>query len=108
MRRSKWTLEIERRFGDKLPDKKISTLSKFFNIKIDILNDVYDRGRMAGINTGMRKGVTSVDMWGRARMNKLIINVLKARKTNKINNGRGEDGDLVLKAIKNKQDIIFV
>tara|TARA_R100000541_G_scaffold43769_1_gene50944 strand:- start:198 stop:524 length:327 start_codon:yes stop_codon:yes gene_type:complete len=108
MKRSKWTIEIEKKFGDKLPDKKISTLSKFFNIKIDLLNDVYDRGRMAGINTGMRKGVTSVDMWGRARLNKFIINVLKARKTNKINNGRGQDGDLILKAISNKQDIIFV
>ena len=109
MKRSKYTLELERKYGNKLKDKKISTLSKYFKIKQNLLDDVYDRGRQAGINTGMRKGVVSVDMWGRARMNKYILNVIKARKESKINNGRGEDGDLVAKALPpSKKNITFI
>lgn len=107
MKRSKYTLELERKYGNKLKDKKISTLSKYFKIKENLLDDVYDRGRQAGINTGMRKGVVSVDMWGRARMNKYILNVVKARKDNKVNKGRGQDGDLVAKALT-KKNITFV
>lgn len=108
MKRSKYTLELERKYGNKLPDKKISTLSKYFKIKEKLLDDVYDRGRQAGINTGMRKGVVSVDMWGRARMNKYILNVVKARKDSKVNNGRGQDGDLVAKALPSKKNITFI
>jgi len=105
-RRSKWTIALD---GYNLPDKKKSTLSKFFNIKMNILDDVYDRGLAAARNTGTRPSVTSDDAWARARMNKLIINIVKARKTNKINDGRGEDSDLILKAIDNKKsDIIFI
>jgi hypothetical protein len=108
MKRSKYTIELERKYGNKLKDKKISTLSKFFKIKENLIQEVYDRGRQAGINTGMRKGVVSVDMWGRARANKYILNVVKARKDSKINNGRGQDGDLVAKAITNKKNITFI
>lgn len=108
MRRSKYTIELERKYGNKLPDKKISTLSKYFKIKENLIQDVYDRGRQAGINTGMRKGVVSVDMWGRARANKYILNVIKSRKTGKIDNGRGQDGDLVMKALPSKKNITFI
>ena len=108
MKRSKWTIELERKYGNKLKDKKISTLSKYFKIKKNLLDDVYDRGRQAGINTGMRKGVVSVDMWGRARMNKYIIRTIEARKTGKVDNGRGEDGDLVAKALPSKKNITFI
>lgn len=108
MRRSKWTIELERKYGDKLPDKKISTLSKFFNIKENLIQESYDRGRKAGMNTGMRKGVKSYDQWGRARASKFIIRSLRARKTGKVNNGRGEDGDLVLQTIPSKKNITFI
>tara|TARA_R110001592_G_scaffold35557_3_gene120922 strand:- start:1188 stop:1511 length:324 start_codon:yes stop_codon:yes gene_type:complete len=107
MRRSKYTIELEKKFGNALPDRKKSTLAKHFKIKENLLDDVYDRGRAAGINTGMRKNVNSVDMWGRARMNKYILNVVKARKDNKVNKGRGQDGDLVAKALT-KKNITFV
>ena len=108
MRRSKWTIELERKYGDKLPDKKISTLSKYFKIKENLIQESYDRGRRAGMNTGMRKGVKSVDMWGRARANKMIIRTLQARKTGKVDNGRGQDGDLVMKALPSKKNITFI
>jgi len=99
MTESKWTKQLEKKYGDKLQDKKKSTLSEFFKIKVKLLDEVYDRGRAAGLNTGMRKGVTSVDAWGRARMNKFIIRVMEARKNGTVNNGRGEDGDLVAEAL---------
>tara|TARA_R100000935_G_scaffold16216_1_gene32216 strand:+ start:1385 stop:1711 length:327 start_codon:yes stop_codon:yes gene_type:complete len=108
MKRSKWTIELERKYGNKLKDKKISTLSKYFKIKKNLLDDVYDRGRQAGINTGMRKGVVSVDMWGRGRLNKYIIRTIEARKTGKVDNGRGQDGDLVAKALPSKKNITFI
>tara|TARA_B100000768_G_scaffold156962_1_gene154769 strand:+ start:460 stop:768 length:309 start_codon:yes stop_codon:yes gene_type:complete len=100
VRRSKWTIEFERKYGDKLPDKKKATISKYFKIKRSLLDEVYDRGRAAGLNTGMRKGYTSVDGWGRVRMYKFILNVVRARKTGDINMGRGQDGDVVSRSIK--------
>ena len=45
-RQSKYTIELEKTFGEKLPDKKKTTLSKFFNIPIKYLDEIYDRGRM--------------------------------------------------------------
>lgn len=99
MRRSKYTIEFEKKYGDKLPDKKKATLSKYFKIKRELLDEVYDRGRAAGLNTGMRKGVTSVDAWARVRMYKFVLNVERARAGGKISKGRGEDGDLVERAL---------
>ena len=106
-RQSKYTIELEKTFGEKLPDKKKTTLSKFFNIPIKYLDEVYDRGIAAGMNTGMRKGVTSTDAWGRARMTKFILNVVRAREKEKINFGRGQDSDVILKVLgKNKNTFI--
>ena len=99
VRRSKFTIEFERKYGDKLPDKRKETIAKYFKIKRKLLDEVYDRGRAAGLNTGMRKGVTSVDAWGRVRMYKFVLNVEKARAGGKINMGRGEDGDVVERAL---------
>lgn len=99
VRRSKFTIEFERKYGDKLPDKRKETIAKYFKIKRKLLDEVYDRGRAAGLNTGMRKGVTSVDAWARVRMYKFVLNVEKARAGGKINMGRGEDGDVVERAV---------
>ena len=55
----------------------------------------------------MRKGVTSTDAWGRARMTKFILNVVRAREKEKINFGRGQDSDVILKVLgKNKNTFI--
>ena len=104
MTESKFTIELEERFGDKLKDKKKSTLSKFFKIKMNLLDEVYDRGLAAARSTGMRKSVKSPDRWSRARMNKFILNVVSAREGKKINNGAGEDGDVVGKAVGEVKD----
>jgi len=99
VRRSKFTIEFEKKYGDKLPDKRKETIAKYFKIKRKLLDEVYDRGRAAGLNTGMRKGVTSVDAWARVRMYKFVLNVEKARAGGKINKARGEDGDVVERAV---------
>ena len=99
VRRSKFTIEFEKKYGDKLKDKRKETIAKYFKIKRKLLDEVYDRGRAAGLNTGMRKGVTSVDAWGRVRMYKFVLNVEKARAGKKINKARGEDGDVVERAL---------
>ena len=64
--------------------------------------------RIANGNKVFFKGVKSFDMWGRARANKFILRTLEARKTGKVNNGRGEDGDLVMKALPSKKNITFI
>lgn len=104
-RRSKFTLRLEREYGDKLKSKSKTNLSKFFKIPMSVLNDVYDRGVGAYRNnpSSVRKGVSGEDQWARARMNKLILNVVDVRAgRKKINNKPGEDGDLVEKAVGKK------
>jgi len=102
MVKSKYTLELEKKYGEKLKDKKKETLSKFFDIEMKYLDEVYDRGLAAARNTGTRASVKSDDQWARARMNKFILNVVDARDGKKINKGAGEDGDVVEKAIGKK------
>lgn len=102
-RRSKFTLRLEREYGDKLKSKSKTNLSKFFKIKKSILDDVYDRGIGAARSQGMRPNVKSEDQWARARMSKLILNVMDVRAgKKKIPTGRGEDGDLIAKAVGKK------
>jgi hypothetical protein len=86
-RRSKFTVELERRFGDKLADNKISTLSKFFKIKKSLIDDVFNRGVGAYKTnpSSVRKSVSSEEQWARARVNKFILNVLKKLKKPKKN-----------------------
>ena len=101
-RKSKFTLRLEREFGDKLKSKSKKELSKFFKIPLSILNEVYDRGMMAYKNnpSSVRPSVSSPHPWSRARMNKLILNVVDVRAgKKKINKKSGEDGDLVEKAL---------
>ncbi len=99
---SKWTIELEKKYGEALPNKKKSTLVKFFKIERDLLDDVYDRGLAAARSTGTRPSVKSADQWARARMNKYIINVMKMRNNEYVKEGKGEDFDLVIKGVKER------
>jgi len=96
-RKSKYTIEFEKRFGDKLKSRSISNLSRFFKIKKSILQDAFNRGVGAFKNNraAVREGVTSAEQWAFPRMLKLILNVVDE----KIPTGRGQDGDLVEKAL---------
>lgn len=106
MKKSKWTIALDKY---DLPDKKKSTLSKFFDVDMDILDEVYDRGLAAARNTGTRPSVKSDDQWARARLSKLLVRLDRARKGKKIKDGRGEDTDLILKALdKKKSEIVFI
>jgi len=98
MRRSKFTIEFEKKYGDKLPDRKRSTLSKYFKIKKSLIQDVFNRGVGAFRTAGARKGVTSEEMWATARVYKFILNVEKKRQNKPYPTGRGQDSDLVEKA----------
>ena len=100
MRRSKYTIKFEKLYGD-IPDRKIPTLAKYFGIKKSLIQDVFNRG-VGAYNTNpssVRKGVTSEEMWAKARVYKYILNVLKARRGEEYLQGRGHDTDLVLKAL---------
>ena len=103
-RRSKFTIEFDKRYGNRLKSKSKASMSKFFNISRSILDDVYDRGVGAARSQGMRTGVQSEDQWARARMYKLILNIMDVRAgKKKVPTGRGQDGDLVHeKATKRK------
>ena len=97
MAKSKYTIEFEKRFGDKLKSRSISNLSTFFKIKKSILEDAYSRGVGAFKNnrSAVREGVTSAEQWAFPRMLKLILNVVDE----KIPTGRGQDADLIKKAL---------
>ena len=99
MRRSKFTIEFNKRYGDKVKDRKKSTLAKYFKIPIKLLDTIFDRGLAAARNTGMRPGVTSPSQWARARLTKFILNVEDVRGGKAINKGRGQDGDIVELAV---------
>ena len=102
-RRSKFTIRLEKEYGDKLKSKSKTNLSKFFKISRSILDAVYDRGIGAARSQGMRTGVKSEDQWARARMYKLILNIMDVRASKKgIPKGRGQDGDLIEKAVNKK------
>ena len=100
MRRSKYTIEFEKRFADKLTDRKKPTLAKFFKIKKSLLHDAYDRGVGAFHNnpSSVRKGVSSEEQWATARLYKFILNVVNKRQNKSYPTGRGHDSDLVEKA----------
>lgn len=96
-RRSKFTIEFEKRYGDKIKSRSIQNLSKYFKIKKSILQDVFDRGVGAFKNnrSAVRKGVSSPEQWARPRLYKLILNIVDK----KIPKGRGQDSDLIKKAL---------
>lgn len=98
-RRSKYTIAISK-FD--LPNRKKSTLSKFFRIPRTLLDDAYDRG-VGAYKTNpasVRKGVVSEEQWATARAYKFIVNTMKARKGEKVPTGRGQDFDLVQQSVK--------
>lgn len=100
MRRSKFTIEFDKRFGEKLPNRKKSTLARFFKIKRSLLDNAYDRGVGAFRNnpSSVRKSVVSEEQWATARLYKFILNVLNKRQNKSYPTGRGHDADLVEKA----------
>ena len=99
---SKYTIELEKKYGELLPSKSKASLSKFFNIERYLLDDVFDRGLAAARSTGMRPSVKSPYQWAGARMNKYILNVMAYREGKDVKKGRGEDYDLVLDGAKGK------
>lgn len=97
-RRSKYTIEISKY---DLPNRKKSTLSKFFRIPRTLLDDAYDRGVGAYKTnpSSVRKSVSSPEQWASARLFKMVINTLKARQGEKVPTTAGHDFDLVQKAV---------
>jgi len=97
-RRSKYTIAISKY---DLPDRKKSTLSKFFRIPRTLLDDAYDRGIGAYKTnpSSVRKSVSSPEQWATSRAYKFIVNTLKARKAESVPTGRGHDFDLVEQAV---------
>jgi len=99
MRRSKYTIAISKY---NLPNRKKSTLSKFFRIPRVLIDDAYNRGVGAFRNNSasVRKSVSSEEQWATARTYKFIVNTLLARQGKKVPTGRGHDYDLVEQAVK--------
>ena len=97
-RRSKYTIAISKY---DLPNRKKSSLSKFFRIPRTLLDQVFDRGIGAFRNnpSSVRKSVSSEEQWATARTYKLIVNTLLARQGKKVPTGRGQDFDLVEQAV---------
>lgn len=108
-RQSKFTIEFNKKYDSQLPDRKKTTLAKFFKIDKKLLDEAFDRGRAAYITNfkSVRKGVTSHEQWSYPRLYKFIMNVVSARDDGKINTGAGQDSDLILKAL-NKKSKTFI
>ena len=99
MRRSKYTIQFEKLYGD-IPNRKLPTLAKYFGIKKKLIQDVFNRGVGAYKTnpSSVRAGVSSAEQWAMARVYKYILNVLKHRRKEEYITGRGHDTDLVLLA----------
>lgn len=96
-RRSKYTIAISKY---DLPNRKKSTLSKFFRIPRTLIDQVFDRGVGAFKTAGARPSVKSPEQWATARTYKFIVNTMKARRGEKIPTSAGHDYDLVEQAVK--------
>jgi len=109
MRKSKFTLWVERNYPD-IKDNSLRGLSKYFKISGNILSEVFNLGvgayntNYSAVRPSVKKvgGESAKQMWARARVNKLIKNVIHYRKgeMDKIPKGRGSDFYLVEKAGK--------
>ena len=99
-RRSKYTIEFEKRYGDKVKSRTISGLAKHFNIKKSILQEVFNRGVGAYKNnpSSVRPSVKSKEQWAFARVFKAILSI----QDKKIPRGAGHDGDLIAEALGKK------
>jgi len=100
-RRSKFTVQFEKIYP-KDKSRSSSAIAKHFNVKKSVLDAAYDRGVGAykTNRSAVRKGVSSPEQWAKPRQYKLLLNILKARKGGKIDMGKGQDGDLIDKALK--------
>ena len=96
--RSKFTIEFEKKYGDKIPDRKIPTLAKYFKIKKSLIQDAFNRGVGAFRTQGARPSVKSAEQWAMARTYKFILNVENKRQNKSYPTGRGHDSDLVERA----------
>lgn len=111
MRKSKYTKWFEDNYPEH-KDKKIKDIAKHFKISPAILNDAFNRGVGAyETNYGaVRPSVKKLpeeggkQVWGKARMYKLVKNIMHYRKDeiDKIPKSRGSDYDLVLKQMNKK------
>ena len=100
MTRSKFTIEFDKKYGDKIANRKLSTLAKYFKIKKSLIQDVFNRG-VGAYNTNpssVRKSVSSAEQWAMARTYKFILHVIKKRENKPYPTGRGHDSDVVEKA----------
>jgi len=102
-RKSKFTLALDKIYPEGKSRSK-SALSKHFKIPMSILNEAYYRGMGAAKSQGMRPSVKSPQQWSQARMSKLIVNIVNARKGGAINRGKGKDSDLIDKALGKKKE----
>lgn len=106
MRRSKWTVWFETHWPPELP-RDFKTIGRALGIDHNLLQAAFDRGVGAyGTNyEAVRPSVKRLkpesgrQVWGKARAYKLVFNILAAREGGEINMGRGQDGDLVARAI---------
>ena len=100
MRRSKFTIEFEKKYGDKIPDRKIPTLAKYFKIKKSLIQEAFNRGIGAYKTnpSSVRPSVKSAEEWALPRTYKFILNVENKRQNKPYPTGRGHDADLVERA----------
>ena len=100
-RRSKFTIEFDKIYPDN-KSRSSSAIGKHFSIKPSVIQEAFNRGVGAYKSnpSSVRPSVKSPDQWGNARKLKLVLNILKARKGGKIDRKRGEDSDLIDKALK--------
>ena len=100
-RKSKYTLAFNKLYPEG-KSRSSSAIGKHFNIKPSVIQEAFNRGVGAYKSnpSSVRPSVKSPDQWGNARKLKLVLNILKARKGAKVTRGRGQDSDLVDKALK--------
>lgn len=78
-RRSTFTVQFNKKYGDNLKDKSLKNLSKYFKIQPIVLNTIYNKGASAWNSSGSRLGVGR-EAWAKARVYKAILNILDGRK----------------------------
>lgn len=100
-RRSKFTIAFEKIYPEG-KSRSSTAIGKYFNIKPSIIQEAFNRGVGAYKSNpaSVRPSVKSPDQWGNARKLKLVLNILKARKGGRVNRKRGQDSDLIDKALK--------
>ncbi len=103
-RRSTFTVQFNKKYGDNLKDKSLKNLSKYFKIQPIVLNTIYNKGASAWNSSGSRLSVGR-EAWAKARVYKAILNILDGRKNGldkypeKLRT-EGNDFSLVKKAIQ--------